>query len=151
MPDDDSPANGDDSANDPPNDGDESPSSPTVERELQQARQALSDADAAGDAGLSDAAVVNRLYYAAFHAVQAALYDRRYEPTSHGGVLSLFGSGIVAAGDAPRKRGRFLNELSELRQQADYGYEAIDEDIGELLRRTRRLISEMESLCDSTD
>ncbi|WP_435181160.1 HEPN domain-containing protein [Halorussus sp. AFM4] len=141
----------DDSASDPPNDGEESPSSSTVERELQQARQALSDADVALDAGLSDAAIVNRLYYAGFHAVQAALYDRGHEPTSHGGVLSLFGSEIVAAGDAPRERGRFLNKLSELRRQADYGYEAIDEDVDALLRRTERLVSEMESLCDSID
>ncbi|MFB6312111.1 MAG: hypothetical protein ABEH64_13130 [Salinirussus sp.] len=47
--------------------------------------------------------MINRLYYAAFHAVQAVLYDRGFEPTSHGGVLSLFGSEIIAAGDAPRR------------------------------------------------
>ncbi|NHN61614.1 MULTISPECIES: HEPN domain-containing protein [Halorussus] len=132
-------------------DSDDCPGGPTVERELGQARQALPDADAGRDAGLSDAAVVNRLYYATFHAVQAALYDRGCEPTSHGGVLSLFGTEIVATGDAPRERGRFLYELSEFRQQADYGYGTIDEDVGEFLRRTRRFVSEKESLCDSTE
>lgn len=63
-------------------------SNPSVERELQQARQALDDAAKARDADLSDAAVINRLYYAAFHAIQAVLYDRGFEPTTHGGVLS---------------------------------------------------------------
>ena len=35
----------------------------TIERELQQAQQALDDATKARAAGLSDAAVINRLYY----------------------------------------------------------------------------------------
>ncbi len=50
-------------------------------------------------------------------------------------------------GDASRERGRFLNRLSELRKQADYGYGQIDEDVNALLSRTRQFVSEMESLC----
>lgn len=123
----------------------------TVEREMQQARQALDDAEKARDADISDAAVINRLYYAAFHAVQAVLYDRGFEPTSHGGVLSLFGTEIIAADDAPRKDGRFLSQLSELRKQADYGYEQLDEDIDVLISRTEELVSEMEALCSTAD
>ena len=132
-------------------DSDDTPSDATVQRELQQARQALSDADKAVDAELSDGAVINRLYYASFHAVQAVLYDRGYEPTPHGGVLSLFGSEIIAADETPRKWGRFLNQLSELRKQADYGYEELDENVGALLSRTQQLISEMEDLCSALD
>ena len=124
---------------------------PTVERELQQAHQALDDATKARDAGLSDAAVINRPYYAAFHAIQAALYDRGFEPTSHGGVRSLFGSDIIAAGNAPRRDGRFFSQLGELRQQADYGYDELDENVDALHSRTRELVAGMESLCTSTD
>lgn len=123
---------------------------PTVEQELQQARQALDDATKAQDAGLSDAAVINRLYYAAFHSIQAALYDRGFEPTSHGGVLSLFGSEIIAAGDAERRDGRFFSQLSELRQQADYGYDELNEDVNALYSRTQQLVSEMEALCTTS-
>jgi uncharacterized protein (UPF0332 family) len=123
----------------------------TIKREIQQAHQALDDAEKARDADISDAAVINRLYYAAFHAVQAVLYDRGFNPTSHGGVLSLFGSEVIAADDAPRKDGRFLNQLSELRQQADYGYEELDEDIDALLSRTQQLVSEMEALCSTLE
>jgi uncharacterized protein (UPF0332 family) len=131
-----------------PDDGDmDSP----VEKEFQQAAQALEDATKARDAGLSDAAVINRLYYAAFHSVQAALYDRGFEPTSHGGVLSLFGSEIIAVGDASRRDGRFFSQLSELRQQADYGYDELNEDIDALHSQTRDLVANMQTLCVASE
>ncbi|WP_225741175.1 HEPN domain-containing protein [Halorussus halophilus] len=91
--------------------------------------------------------MINRLYYPAFHSVQAALYDRGFEPTSHGGVLSLFGSEIISVGDAPRRDGRFFSKLSELRQQADYGYNELEEDIDALHSRTQELVADMETLC----
>ena len=122
-----------------------------VEREIQQAQQALDDAAKAQDAGLSDAAVINRLYYAAFHSVQAVLYDRDFDPTSHGGVLSLFGSEVIAVGDASRDDGRFFSQLSELRQQADYGYDELDENVDALYSRTQNLVTKMKSLCTPAD
>ena len=122
-----------------------------VEREIQQAQQALNDAAKAQDADLSDAAVINRLYYAAFHSVQAVLYDRDFDPTSHGGVLSLFGSEVIAVGDASRDDGRFFSQLSELRQQADYGYDELDENVDALYSRTQNLVTKMKSLCTPAD
>lgn len=119
-----------------------------VEEQLRQANQALTDAKGAYDAELSDVVVVNRLYYACFHAAQAVLYDRGYEPESHGGVLSLFGSEVVVEGDASREQGRFLNDLSTLRKQADYGYEPLDEDIAELLDETTSFVETMEELVE---
>jgi len=119
-----------------------------VSEQVRQARQALDDAHGARDADLSDAVVINRLYYACFHAAQAVLYHRGFEPESHGGVLSLFGSEVVAAGDASRDRGRFLNDLSTLRKQADYGYEPIDENVDSLLSTTESFVDEMEHLVD---
>lgn len=68
------------------NDG---PSDAEITDQLRQARQALDDAIGAREADLSDVVVVNRCYYACFHAAQAVLYSRGKEPTSHGGVLSL--------------------------------------------------------------
>ncbi|MWG33790.1 HEPN domain-containing protein [Halomarina oriensis] len=131
-----------------PEDG---PGSAEVEDQLRQAREAFSDASGARDAGLSDAVVINRLYYTCFHAAQAALYDRGLDPTTHGGVLSLFGSELVASGEAAREDGRFLNDLGELRQRADYGYGTIDENVDALLARTRRFLSDVEELCSTTD
>ncbi|WP_123539318.1 HEPN domain-containing protein [Halosimplex salinum] len=119
-----------------------------VENQLRQARQALDDASGAREADLSDAVVVNRLYYACFHAAQAVLYDRGHEPESYGGVLSLFGSEVVAAGDADRDRGRFLNDLSTLRKQAEYGYAQVDEDVDALLAETEPFVETMERLTE---
>ena len=117
-----------------------------VREQLRQAQQALDDAKGAREAALSDAVVVNRLYYACFHVAQAVLYDRGFEPESHGGVLSLFGSEVVVEGDASREQGRFLNDLSALRKQADYGYEPIDEDIEALVERSVSFVETMEQL-----
>lgn len=109
-------------------------------------REALADAEGALEADLSDSVIVNRLYYACFHAAQAVLYDRGIVPNSHGAVLSLFGSEVVLAGDASREQGRFLNRLSDLRKRADYEYAPIDEDLDELISDTRSFVSDMDAL-----
>jgi uncharacterized protein (UPF0332 family) len=54
--------------------------------ELSKAREALRDADRLSDGGGSQQGIVNRLYYASFHAAQAALYDRGVAPSSHRAV-----------------------------------------------------------------
>lgn len=100
---------------------------------------------------VSDALIVNRLYDACFHAAQAVRYERGYEPSSHGGVLSLFGSAVVVPGDAARDQGRFLNRLGELRKQADYGYEAIEADVDSLVSRSTQFVAEMEDLCSISE
>jgi uncharacterized protein (UPF0332 family) len=122
--------------------------SDAVAEQLAQAEQALEDARGALAADLSDAVVVNRCYYACFHAAQAVLYDRDHEPSSHGGVLSLFGSEVAVEGDVSRDRGRFLNDLSALRKQADYGYEPLDEDVNSLVDRTASFVDTMERLVE---
>lgn len=76
----------------------------------------------------------------------AVLYDRGHQPESHGGVLSLFGSEVVVEGDASRGQGRFLNDLSTLRKQADYGYEPLDEDVESLLDETESFVATMQQL-----
>jgi uncharacterized protein (UPF0332 family) len=124
------------------------PGEAAVESELEQARQARSDAEGALDAGLSDTAVINRCYYACFHAAQAVLYDRGFDPQSHSGVLSLFGSEVVTEGDATRAQGRFLNEVSEFRRQADYGSGPLDVSVSELVTDTQSFVSAMAALIE---
>lgn len=123
------------------------PGNDAIESELKQAKRALADAEGAQKAELSDTVVINRLYYACFHAAQAVLYAKGFTPGTHGGVLSLFGSEVVLPGDASRDQGRFLNRLSELRKQADYDPDFVDEDVDPLINQSREFVSDMESLC----
>lgn len=121
-----------------------------VDEELEKARQALSDAEQLASAGGSDAGVVNRLYCACFHAAQAALYSHNVKPSSHGAVRNLFGKTLVLEGEATREQGRLLTTLADLRQQADYGYEPIDEDVADLLERTADFVDEMAAIAGSS-
>lgn len=114
-----------------------------VDEELAKARQALADAEQLLEAGGSDEGIVNRLYYACFHAAQAALYAREKQPGSHGAVRRQFGKALVLEGDATREQGRLLTTLADLRQQADYGYEPIDEDVECLFQRTSSFVESM--------
>lgn len=124
-----------------------------VSEELSKAREALQDAKLLLDRGGSDEGVVNRLYYAAFHAAQAALYSQDIDPTSHGGVRNQFGSELVLNGHASREQGRLLTTLADLRQQADYGYNPLDVECASLRDRTAEFVDAMASFVEteSTD
>lgn len=91
-----------------------------VGSELDQAREALADARLLLERGGSVNGIVNRLYYACFHAARATLYDRDLNPNSHGGVRTLFGQHVVLEGDASREMGRLLTDLYDYRSSADY-------------------------------
>lgn len=122
--------------------------SESVAEQVRQAREALNDATGARSAGLSETVIINRCYYACFHAAQAVLYDRGFEPTSHGGVLSLFGSEVVTAGDISREHGRFLNDCSTLRKRADYGPISPETDVDDLIEETESFVDEVLDLVE---
>lgn len=124
------------------------PETDYVAEELRHADEALSDAAVLCDGG-TDAAIVNRLYYACFHAASAVLYAKGYNPTSHRGVLSLFGQHVVQTGEVDGDDGRFLNQMGDYREQADYGYEPLDVNIATLTRRTEAFVDRLETLCHS--
>lgn len=104
------------------------------------AASALSDARKLREAGGTDGAVINRLYYACFHAAQALLHTRGHDPTTRGGVLMLFGQEIVATGEATRDDGRFFNEMQSYGLAADYEDGQIDVDVSKRLERTETFV-----------
>lgn len=91
-----------------------------AQQELERARDALTDARILLAWEGTDTGVLNRLYYAAFHGAQAALYARGRNPSSHGHVRQQFGQYLVLSGDVSREKGRFLGTLYDHRQAADY-------------------------------
>ena len=77
------------------------------------AARVLLAADAPGDAA-------SRAYYAAFHAVSAALLARGQAYSSHAQVLGAFNKDFVHAGVFPREFTAILTRLFEDRQTGDY-------------------------------
>lgn len=119
-----------------------------VERELDGAREGLADARLLLKQGGSVNGVVNRLYYACFHAARAVLYDRDLNPTSHGGVRTLFGQHVVLGRDVPREMGRLLSDLYDYRTTADYEADEPDVDVEELAADAERFVDHAAGLVD---
>lgn len=116
-----------------------------VAEELEQANEALSDAEILLENG-SERAVINRLYYACFHAAQAVLYARGFDPKTHSGILTLFGREVVRKGDATGDDGRFFNEIQSYRLTADYEHGSVTADVEELFDRATEFVADMETL-----
>src|SRR5574341_124615 len=71
------------------------------------------------DAG-SFAFAMNRIYYAAFYAVSAALLDRRLSCKKHSGVCSTFHREFIKSEHLDASWGKFYDRLFEDRQEGDY-------------------------------
>ena len=63
---------------------------------------------------------INRLYYALYHATLALLLTESFEPTSHHGMLSLFGMHFIKPGRLPASMGATLRRIQAYREAADY-------------------------------
>lgn len=63
---------------------------------------------------------VNRLYYAAFYAVTAALLDRKKSFKKHTGVRSAFHREFIKQGLMDTKWGKLYDQLFEDRGESDY-------------------------------
>lgn len=112
--------------------------------------------EAVADAGVmrghvTDRATVNRLYYACFHAAQAVLYDRGFDPDTHGGVVRLFGREVMQVGDASRSDAGFLSDMLERQSHADYKQEPLNVNVDSLYTRTEMFIEDMAELLDGGD
>lgn len=94
---------------------------------------------------------VNRIYYAAFYAVSAALLERQSLSKKHSGVRSAFHREFIKAGLLDPQWGRFYNELFEDRQEGDYvalvGFES--EYVKKQLMRCGEFLTQLRSLISS--
>ena len=63
---------------------------------------------------------ISRAYYAVFHAATAVLLVDDIERDTHRGMIGAFGEHIVKTSRVEREWGRELNQLAELRNDADY-------------------------------
>jgi uncharacterized protein (UPF0332 family) len=109
---------------------------------LEQAREALEDAELLLDAGRYRA-VANRLYYACFYAVVAVLLTRRLQYSKHAAVIAFFDREFIRSGQLPKEYSRTLHRAFNERQQDDYmPFVEMDADeIGSLFVDVRTLFN----------
>jgi len=63
---------------------------------------------------------MNRIYYAAFYAVSAALFERQISAKKHSGVRAAFHREFVKSTILDTRWGKFYDKLFEDRQEGDY-------------------------------
>ncbi len=72
---------------------------------------------------------MNRIYYAVFYAVSAALLDRQLSFVKHTGVRAAFHQHFVKQGLIDVEWGKFYDRLFEDRQEGDYlAFISFDQD-----------------------
>lgn len=103
-----------------------------VRQEWNLSDEAWREAETLYEAGLKRGALT-RYYYAAFHAVRAALLTRNVEPTTHSGMRSEFSRAFVRTALVSRDVARALTSLQKEREEADYSraFSADDADADE--------------------
>ncbi len=83
------------------------------------AEESLASAQRECEAG-AFAFAMNRIYYAAFYAVSAALLDRQTSFKKHSGVRAAFHREFIKSGMLDSDWGKFYDQLFEDRQEGDY-------------------------------
>lgn len=88
---------------------------------MEQAQETLVDVEylLAGDR-LNAAA--SRIYYACFYAAEAVLIHRGIKAATHVGVRQMFGLHFTQTGVVENKWGRFLTQVAQMREGADYDF-----------------------------
>lgn len=101
-----------------------------IEYRLEEAREALMDAELLLSARRYRSAA-NRLYYAAFYAAVAALLTKRREYSRHSAVIAFFDREFIRSGQLPKEYSRTLHRAFNERQQDDY-MPFVEMDAGEI-------------------
>lgn len=65
-------------------------------------------------------AAMNRLYYACFYAITAALLQKDINSMTHTGTKAMFSLHFIASGVLPKEHGKTFSRLFEIRHTSDY-------------------------------
>jgi uncharacterized protein (UPF0332 family) len=101
-----------------------------IDYRLEQAREALRDAELLLHADRYRA-TANRRYYACFYAAVAALLTRRLQYSKHSAVIAFFDREFIGSGPLPKEYSRTLHRAFHERQQDDY-MPFVELDAGEI-------------------
>ncbi len=119
-----------------------------VNYRLEEAHEALKDADCLMAAGRSRQGIANRLYYAMFYAALALLQSAGKIPTKHAGVITLVDTEYVLKGKLPKSLSKAFHRAFEIRQTSDYHVmaEVSESTLRELRWEAEEFVSAVQSL-----
>ena len=86
-----------------------------IQYRLEQAREALGDAQALYNQGRTPQSVVNRSYYAMFYAVLALLVTIDRGTSKHRGVIALFDQEFIKQNTFPKEMSAMLHRAFDMR------------------------------------
>ena len=94
---------------------------------------------------------INRLYYACFYAVIAALLLDNHVAKSHSGVRTMFHKHWVLTGRIAASYGKIYNEIFDMRHEDDYDdFASVQVEIAdEMLTKAEDFIKTLESLINT--
>jgi uncharacterized protein (UPF0332 family) len=124
-----------------------SPKQEVIRYRLDQAREALDDAQYNLDGGRVRAAS-NRVYYAMFYAAVALLATRDLSSSRHSGVIALFHEHFVKSGAFPRALAHTLGQALDMRTDTDYKVSVLPEPakLAKMLESARAFVRKAEDL-----
>ncbi|MBN1506959.1 MAG: HEPN domain-containing protein [Sedimentisphaerales bacterium] len=112
-----------------------------IEYRLNEAGEALEDAQLLLDVGRHRSGA-NRLYYAAFYAAVAAPLTKRLDYSKHSAVIAFFDKEFIRTGVLPKEYSRTLHRAFNERQQDDYMpfVEMDPDELRQLLEEVRNMV-----------
>ena len=115
-----------------------------VEFRIEKAQRALEQAKGVVELQYWET-IANRLYYAAYNAVEAVLIAYGYIARSHDGVIHMFGQHFVKTGLVDVADGKLYHRLFTMRLTGDYDdtYGLTSEDVLPLIEPASELINKV--------
>jgi len=94
---------------------------------------------------------INRIYYAMFYAVQAALSEKGVSFSKHSQVKGYFNREFIKSGLLPMDMGRLYNKAFEYRQKFDYVDFAVAEEdmVIEYVEKAEQFVTDIDAYLTS--
>lgn len=92
--------------------------------------------------------LVNRMYYAAFHAVSALLIHNAIRAQTHKGAIILFNKEFVRTGVFSAEEGHLFSQLESLRERGDYNcfVETTEDELLPLIEPLKALVEKIKNI-----
>ncbi|MCM1170381.1 MAG: HEPN domain-containing protein [Bacteroides sp.] len=118
-----------------------------VQHEIEKAYNTLAQVAVLQQAGFWDR-VANRLYYAAFHSVNALLIKNGHYVRTHHGANAVFQQLFIKTGILPKETSELYSILQTMREKSDYNcsFGATQSIIEPLIEPTRELLDKIKIL-----